>query len=162
MDIQALYAKHGEWLRDWLRRHTRCRERAADLSQDTFRRLLEQPAPSSVASPRGYLATVARRLLIDDIRRQTVERSVLHAWCILQGDREDITPARIAEAVQLLDVVMRALEAMPDLIRRAFLLKRVEGLCQEAVAERLGISLSSARRYIAQAYAQCLTASYVD
>lgn len=59
--VGALYRDHRGWLLAWLQRSMACRQRAEDLSQDTFVRLLgrEQldtpanPALSSPPSPRG-------------------------------------------------------------------------------------------------------------
>lgn len=106
IDVSALYVAHSDWLREWLRSHTRCSHRAADLTQDTFHRLLEKADLPVLAMPRSYLAKVARRLLIDDIRRSHVERAVLDALAVRNGDGESITPERIAEAVQMLQAVL--------------------------------------------------------
>ncbi len=76
-DIAELYADHSAWLRDWLSRHTRCAHKAADLAQDTFCRLIERQQLKLHAHPRRYLATVAKRLLIDDVRRRNSERHFL-------------------------------------------------------------------------------------
>ncbi|MBC7212156.1 MAG: RNA polymerase subunit sigma, partial [Pseudomonas sp.] len=38
--VGALYRDHRTWLLAWLQRSTTCRQRAEDLSQDTFVRLL--------------------------------------------------------------------------------------------------------------------------
>jgi DNA-directed RNA polymerase specialized sigma24 family protein len=38
--VGALYRDHRGWLLGWLRRNVACAERAEDLSQDTFVRLL--------------------------------------------------------------------------------------------------------------------------
>ncbi|WP_282444065.1 sigma factor, partial [Pseudomonas faucium] len=38
--VGALYRDHRSWLLAWLQRSMACRQRAEDLSQDTFVRLL--------------------------------------------------------------------------------------------------------------------------
>ncbi|PEQ11581.1 RNA polymerase subunit sigma-70 [Novosphingobium sp. PC22D] len=154
-DIELLYSDHADWLRDWLRRRTRCTQRAADLTHDTFCRLLERPAQPMPSAPRGFLATVARRLLIDDIRRREIERAVRDACALCEATHDGVTPERIVEAVQLLDAVMRLLDALPEQARKAFLLRRIEGLEQKEIARRLDISLSTVKRHIALAYAHC-------
>src|SRR5690606_28822258 len=100
--IGRLYSEHGRWLSGWLVRRTVCRERADDLAHDTFCRLLERENLPSLDDPRRYLVTVARRLLVDDVRRRELERAYLAA--LAAGDLEDLrTPERVLEAVQLLD-----------------------------------------------------------
>lgn len=158
-DIAGLYAVHGGWLRDWLRRHTRCPQRAADLAQDTFCRLLERH-PVLPDDAKRYLVTVARRLLIDDIRAREVERAYLDVLGDQFGTADHLTPERIAEAVQLLDGILRLLDALPAMTRQAFLLRRLEGMSHADIAMALGLSDRTVKRYIAAAYAHCYALAY--
>lgn len=161
IDVGGLYADHGHWLRGWLRGRTRCGDRAADLTQDTFCRLLEISSTDAPRDPRAYLATIARRLLIDDIRRRDVERAYLDARA-----REDLvdnlTPERIAEATALLASVLRLLSSLPDKVRHAFLLRRLDGLTHGQIAQALRISERTVKRHIAQAYAHVYVLAYPD
>lgn len=150
-DVAGLYAEHANWLGAWLNRRTNCADRAADLTQDTFCRLLEKMPELIPASPRAYLVTVARRLLIDDIRRRGVERAVHEACAARDAERQDITPERILEAIDFLDAIMRALEAMPAPVRRSFLLRRVEGLSHSEISALTGCSSRTVRRHIVEA-----------
>lgn len=158
-DIGGLYAAHGGWLRDWLRRHTRCSQRAADLAQDTFCRLLER-RPVLPEDAKRYLATVARRLLIDDIRAREVERAYLDVLGDRFGTADHLTPERIAEAVQLLHGILRLLEGLPPVTRQAFLLRRLEGMAHADIATALGLSDHTVKRHIAAAYARCYALAY--
>jgi RNA polymerase sigma-70 factor (ECF subfamily) len=162
IDVGALYAQHVDWLRAWLDRRTRCPERSADLAQDTYCRLIERSGDIAIGSPRSYLATLARRLLIDDVRRREVERAILDAFALHGAADEQASPDRIAEATQLLDRLAQMLDRLPTQVCEAFLLRRLEGLSQSEVADRLGISVSTVKRHIAQAYLCCLTIAYAD
>ena len=44
----------------------------------------------------------------------------------------------------------RSLQELPSLCRTAFLLRRVEGLSQKEVADRLGISVKTVEKYMAK------------
>ena len=52
------------------------------------------------------------------------------------------------------------LGSLPDRVRQAFLLAQIEGLKYEAIAERLGVSVSRVRQYLAQGMRQCYIALY--
>lgn len=159
IDVAALYADHHEWLRGWLRRRARCTYRAADLAQDTFCRVLELPELILTGHPRRYLATVARRLLIDDHRRMLAERAFLDAWTLIAEDTAP-SPERIAVAIDQLIATMRLLHGLPAKPRRAFLLSRLDGLGYRDIAAELGVSTSMVKQYIAQALAHCYVATW--
>ena len=160
IDMDELYSSHHEWLRGWLRRHTRCSERAADLAQDTFCKLIESRIGEAPDNPRPYLATVARRLLIDGVRRAEVERTFLEAHAALMAGATAPCPERIASAVGELNLVMTELERLPKRARQAFLLARLDGLPHASIAVQLGISKSMIKQYVAKGYACCYAAAY--
>ncbi len=59
----------------------------------------------------------------------------------------------ILETLQQLD---KMLDAMPARMRQAFLLSRLDGLTYQQIADQLGVSLRSVKRYMQQAFVQCL------
>ena len=78
-NIQRLYAEHHDWLLGWLNRRVNNRADAADLTQDTFCRVLTSPSATPIAEPRAYLLTLARRLTIDLWRARDVVARYLDA-----------------------------------------------------------------------------------
>ena len=48
------------------------------------------------------------------------------------------------------------LDALPPLVKRAFLLSQLNGLKYQDIAEQLGVSLITVKRYMKQALVQCL------
>ncbi|MBY8823671.1 sigma-70 family RNA polymerase sigma factor [Sphingomonas colocasiae] len=160
IDMEGLYSGHGDWLRGWLRRYTRCSDRAADLAQDTFCKLIESPVSGAPHNPRPYLATVARRLMIDQARRMEVERTFLEAHAALMAGAAAPCPERIAAAIGELNIVVRALETLSERARRAFLRARLDGAPHAEIAAELGVSKSMVKQYVAKGYACCYAAAY--
>lgn len=158
--LDGLYRAHGGWLVGWLTSQARCRTRASDLAQETFCRLAEQPGLQLHAHPRRYLATVARRLLIDDVRRRQSERAFLDAFVLHSGDAMQLGPDRIAEAIQELAALAELLGELPVRVRRAFLASRVDGLTYAEIAAELGVSTSMVKQYVARAFAHCYTVAH--
>lgn len=77
-DLHTLYSDHHHWLKSWLRRRLGNDTDAADLAQDTFIRILNNPRRlENMASARSYLQVVADRLCIDLWRRKSVEQAWL-------------------------------------------------------------------------------------
>lgn len=153
--LDALYRAHGGWLFNWLAAHGHCRTHARDLTQETFCRLAELPALRLHSHPRRYLATVARRLLIDHARRMASERGFLQALALHLGEATAPGPDRVAEAVEQLVMLAEALRELPDRVARAFLLSRVDGLGYAEIGAELGVSTSMVKQYVARAFAHC-------
>lgn len=154
--LHALYREHHGWLRGWLLHKLRCSHDAADLTQDTFLRLLTQPELPLLREPRAYLLVIANRLLINRHARRRVEDETLRAMAALLGDGQAPDAERIVAAQQLLAQVMRLLlEELDEKPRRAFLMARVDGASYSEIARCLQVSESSVKQYLAKALAHC-------
>jgi len=149
-----LYADHSHWLLAWLRGRVRCHERAADLVQDLFCKLLERP-PGPLEKPRSFLATSAIRLLIDQQRRLAIEQAYLAALALLRDEDASASPQQVYEAVEALTAIATMLEGLAERPRRAFLLSRLDGLSHGEIAALLGVSVSMVKQYVAAALVHC-------
>lgn len=152
---ESLYRDHHSWLRSWLYRRLGCPENAADLTQDTFVKLLLKVEWESLREPRAYLRTVAHGLLVNSLKRKDLERAYLQALAELP-EAEYPSPETRAIALQTLFEIDALLDGLSVNVRRAFLLVQLEGLTHADIAERLGVSISSVRQYIAKAIQHCV------
>jgi RNA polymerase sigma-70 factor (ECF subfamily) len=153
--VQALYIEHHRWLIGWLRRHLGNAEQAADLAQDTFIKVMTARNVQPLQQPRAYLATIARRLLIDYSRRQSLQHSYLE---MLASQPELHAPseeerALVLESLRLIDEM---LQRLAEPVRTALLLSQLDGLSYDQIAEQLGVSTRTVKRYMAQAFEECL------
>ncbi|BAV75352.1 ECF subfamily RNA polymerase sigma factor [Pseudomonas chlororaphis subsp. aurantiaca] len=129
---------------------------AADLSQDTFLRVLTSSQQLvDLREPRAYLVTVGKRLLSNFYTRRKLEQAYLDALASLPEDSVPSPEQRwvLLETLQALDEL---LDGLPPLVRRAFLWSQLEGLGYREIAERLDVSERTVKRYMAQAYEHCL------
>ena len=79
--LHDLYRDHGSWLESWLSRRLGNAWDAADLSQDTFLRVLASAQPiGQLQEPRAYLVTLGKRLLSNFYQRRSLEKAYLEAW----------------------------------------------------------------------------------
>lgn len=157
--VEALYAAHHGWLVRRLRRHIGCAFDAADLAQSTFVRVLTARGVDQVQEPRAYLTTIARRLLVNHLRRRQIERAYLDALAALPEAQMPAPEARLMVMETLL-AIDRLLGGLPVVARKAFLLWRLEDLTQDEIAVQLGISRTSVRRHLAAAAERCYFAEH--
>ena len=154
--LHDLYRDHRGWLEGWLRRRMGNACDAADLSQDTFLRLLASSQRiADLHEPRAYLLTVGKRLLSNFYQRRSLEQAYLDALALLPEDCVPSPEERwiLLETLQALDEL---LDGLPTAVRRAFLWSQLEGLTYQQIAERLKVSDRTIKRYMAQAYEHCL------
>lgn len=144
-DLKALYLAHRGEIQDYLDRRLRCKETAADLTQDTFIRLSEQMARTPIANFRAYLFSSARNLFIDHTRRQAHRKGEpldLQTTSSFEPSTPTLEQAAIAN--QQLTVLNDVIQNMPAACRDVFLMVRVEGLTYVEIGQRLGIPSKTA------------------
>lgn len=154
--LSVLYREHRSWLENWLRHRVGNSWDAADLSQDTFLRVLSSAQKlEDLREPRAYLLTVGKRLLSNFYSRRSLEAAYLEALAQLPEECVPSPEQRwlLLETLQALDEL---LDGLPPLVRRAFLWSQLHGLGYREIAERLDVSERTVKRYMAQAYEHCL------
>lgn len=147
------YQDHRSWLLRWLRARLHCSFTAEDLVQDTFLRLLLAPsAIHHLRHPRAFLATTARRLLIDRSRRMAVEQAYLEALEATVAEGAQAPSAeQCAQTLEALALLAQALDELPARARMVFLSCYLDGETQSSVAKSLGISERTVRNDLVQA-----------
>ncbi|HEF4760197.1 TPA: sigma-70 family RNA polymerase sigma factor [Pseudomonas putida] len=154
--VEALYVGHQGWLYGWLQRKLGNRMDAADLMHDTFTRILAARTLPNLSEPRAYLTCVAKGILVNWYQRQALERAYLAALAQMP---EALAPSPelrflILETLHEVDAM---LDSLPPLVKRAFLLSQIGAMKYDEIATQLDVSLITVKRYMKQAFVQCLT-----
>jgi RNA polymerase sigma-70 factor (ECF subfamily) len=154
-----LYRDHRGWLLAWLRRNVACPQRAEDLSQDTFVRLLGRDELRTPNEPRAFLVAVAKGLLFDYFRRAALEQAYLNELMLIpEAEQPSLEEQHLI--LEDLKAIDRLLGKLSSKARAAFLYNRLDGLTHGEIAERLGVSVPRVRQYLAQGIRQCYVALY--
>lgn len=152
----ALYSAHHGWLFAWLRRKLGCGHQAADVAHDTFLRLLGSPVLSStLQEPRAYLVTTAKRVLIDEARRQQIAAAYLKALATVAPLEGAPSAEQVVQTVQALVRIEAALQNLSEKARQAFLMHYLEGASHGEIATALGVSTRMVHKYLVQALVCC-------
>ena len=152
--LGAEFRRSYGWLTNSVHRVVGSRNDAEDLAASAFTELAQVDDVDGIRQPRALLTTIARRLTFELWRRRDLERRYLDDVArrpeALGASAEDICCA-VEEARR----IEAALRALPPKARQAFVLARFEELGYAEIAERLGVSVSMVRKYMAQALAAC-------
>ncbi|ACO80229.1 RNA polymerase sigma factor, FecI family [Azotobacter vinelandii CA] len=153
--FHTLYSQHHDWLKGWLRSRIGNTSDAADLAQDTFMRVLANRNADGIREPRTYLSTIARALLIDHFRRQSIERAYLEALAA-RPEPLAISPETRLAILETLTAIDAMLDGLGERTRAIFLAVQLEGLGYAAVGERLGVSVTTVKKHLIRAMTHCL------
>ena len=154
-----LYQDHHPWLLKWLEKRVQDRLQAEDHAHDTFLRIITSKETLNINEPRAYLITIAKRLLVNHWRRNTIERAYLER---LSAYPEEVAISAEESAIilEVLREIDELLNQLPEKVRTAFLLAQLDDLTYVEIGQRLGVSDRMVRKYMAQAMFQCLSAGF--
>ncbi|MCS3468089.1 RNA polymerase sigma-70 factor (ECF subfamily) [Pseudomonas sp. JUb42] len=130
----------GTWTRRLKNRH-----QAEDLTHDAFVRVLESDREAE--QPRAYLHQTARNIAVDTWRRED-RRALLELQVDEYGVPQAGDPEAFMHAIQLADSIERALAELPLNCRKVFIWQKLEGLTQQEIAERMGLSKNMVEKYM--------------
>jgi RNA polymerase sigma-70 factor (TIGR02957 family) len=128
---------------------------AEDVVQEAFLRLHKTlQRDEQITSPRAYIATLATRLAIDQLRSARARRERYLGEWLPEPVVTEPTPAEHAEAVDSLSLAFLVLlESLSPQQRAAFLLREVFEYPYPEVAEIIGTDVDSTRHLVARARA---------
>ena len=154
-DIQKLFQRHAREIARSLRRRGHSAETAADLTQDTFLRVLASTPQDDAANhnPKAYLYQVSRNLSINHQRRERLLDTVeLGDETLGEIADPSPTPETIVYDRQRLRQTAAALAELPERTRTAFELHRLGDRTIADVARQLGLSTTRTWSLIREAY----------
>ncbi|MBI2466590.1 MAG: sigma-70 family RNA polymerase sigma factor [Candidatus Rokubacteria bacterium] len=144
--FEALYDRHHRSVFAFLLRSLGERRKAEDLLQETFLRVFaHREGYRPTAGFRTWLFTIARNLLVDELRRRSGARALEGAELAETLTDPGATPLERAEAGELGERLQAAMLELPPSQREVVLLGRFGGLSAKEVAEITGASPGAVR-----------------
>ena len=130
---------------------------AEDLTQDVFLRIVAYQRRAEIRSVKSFLYQTATNLLRDMFRSRT-RRRVGAPDRVTDPEAGDlnlidlVTPERILEGRQDIQVVIQALEELDARTQRIFVMNRIDRLRQRDIADHLGLSVSLVEKSLRTAH----------
>jgi RNA polymerase sigma-70 factor (ECF subfamily) len=127
-----------------------------DVMQESYLRLWHRRAAEPIRSARAFLLTAARRIAIDWLRREARSPicAVREISDLLVPD-EGADPTSVAARAMHVEILADAVAALPPRCREIFLLCQVQGLSQQSVAQKLGLSENTVAVQSARGLQRC-------
>ena len=149
-------------LRAYLFRFVRNPADVDELLQETYARLLgANSVGEEVRSVRALALTIARNVALDWLRhRDVVPMELVSDLAALDVLDEKARVDEIVSAHQELALLSEVVADLPKRIRQAFTLRRVYGLSQKEIAERMRISEKTVEQLLVRAVRRCANALF--
>lgn len=112
-----------------------------NLVQEAMAKILQARRVAAIPSPKSYLYTSVRNAAIDALRRRKIVSidglAEIEALPVME-DKPSV-PEIVGTKLDL-EVLTEAIQSLPDRCRQVLTLRKIYGLSQREIAERLGIS----------------------
>jgi RNA polymerase sigma factor (sigma-70 family) len=148
--------RHRAALHRYLRKFTSGAEDVEDLVQETYVRMYALRDFREIESPRAMLFRIAHNTAVERARRQAAQSTDS------VGDFESLNVySTEAPADEQIDARHRfesfcaAVDRLPPLCRRVFVLRKVYRLSHDEIAEVLGVSHSTIEKHVAKGLLRC-------
>lgn len=132
---------HGAQLKSYLRRSFPSVRDVDDVVQESYLRVWKRNLAQPIVSAKGFLFQVARRLALNTVRHDRaspIDEHVTERDSSGVLEEEDLRETICARQEVLL--LLDAIETLPSRCREIVLLRKIEGLSQRQIAEKLGLS----------------------
>jgi len=144
---------HEPALRAWLSRRRLGGLDVDDIIQETYSRLMTAESVQHVHDTRSYTFQVAGSVVIDHLRRmKVVSIASMPDLDYLEVVSEEPSPERQVIDRDELHRLATMIARLPGRVRDVFTLRRVYGLSQREVAEKLEIAESTVEKHMARGF----------
>jgi RNA polymerase sigma-70 factor (ECF subfamily) len=149
--IEGLARRYSGALRSFFAKRTRGAD-LDDLVQEVLVRLVARSRGEAIENPEGYVFQTAANLLRDRARQHAARSGGSHgSFEETEHGAVEISPERVLLSQEAIEMLVRALDELPQRTRDVFVLHRYDGLEHREIARRLGISESAVWKHMGKA-----------
>lgn len=147
---------HRQMLQHYLRKYLSSSEDIEDVIQDTYLRIYGIQDYAAVQSPKALLITIAHNLAVE-LGRRRVSRATdsVVDFDALGVSSENAQLEEQLDARRRFEAFCSAVDSLPPICRRVFVLRKVYKLSQAEISAVLGISQSTIEKHVAKGLVRC-------
>ncbi|MEP9401698.1 RNA polymerase sigma factor [Sphingomonas sp. VNH70] len=133
----------------YLRRNWRSSEQIMDIRQDIYEAALTGGRQELPANTAGYVFTIARNILVNRAKRETIVR--FDHYADLESVEQVVDLSATDRHMDARDALRRAqegIERLPPRCREVVRLRKIEGLSTREAAVRMGVGVDTIERQL--------------
>ncbi len=140
--LAELYKRYAPGVKRFVTGLIKDKAKAEDIVQNIFLRLMSSnPSFESVTAFRNWLFVCARNEVVSTLRSKWES----------QVDRVTVLPERVSDGIQpeaMMPVLNSVLAKMPEKRAEVFRMSKLNGLSDEDIAARMGISVRTVQKHL--------------
>ena len=150
---------HEPALRAWLSRRPLAGLEVDDIVQETYAILAALERVDHIQTPRTYMFEIAKSVVRRSLRRsRIVAFEALAEAEGMEPSSPEPSPETVAADRQELSRIAALIAGLPAKCREAFTLRKVHGLSQREVAQRMGVSENTVEKHVGKGIGVLMTA----
>lgn len=144
---------HEPALRAWLHGRQPPGLEVDDIVQETYARLIATESVEAIRNVKAYTFQAAHSVIASHLRRaKVVSFQTVSDMDELGATTNEPSPEEQAIGHQELQRLARAIARLPGKTRDVFVLRRIEGLSQREVAQRLKLAESTVEKHMSRGF----------
>lgn len=154
--VTGAFLENSSFLQSFLRRFLQSQQDIEDVAQEAYLKAYAAERQQDIEHPKAFLFTIAKNIAINELKRKAVQVTDYIDDCkTLPVEQGAVTLEDEIDAQQSLGIYCEAVAALPERCRQVYLLRRVQGLKQQEIADTLGISLRMVEKHLQKGALSC-------
>lgn len=162
--VSKTFFEHNKFLKRFLSRFLYREQDIEDVAQETYLKAYSaEQEKGEIEQPKAFLFSIAKNIALNELNKKSRKMTSFIEDCQSEIDTEqgtnsiakEISAEQQISAEQNLGLYCEAVAQLPEKTRQIYLLRKVHGLAQKEIAERLGISLSSVEKHLRMGVLHC-------
>ncbi|RXK04162.1 RNA polymerase sigma factor [Halarcobacter bivalviorum] len=126
------------------------KDRAKDIIQEAYSRLLYVNKNSNIDNERAYLYKTSRNIVIDQSRKEKSSSETLYEEEEHSIPQEEQPQEQVVQLNQY-EQMMKIVKNLPPKCQQAFILHVIEGYSRKEISSKMGISIAAVEKNILRA-----------
>lgn len=126
------------------------RDKAKDIIQEAYSRLLYVNKNSNIDNERAYLYKTSRNIVIDQSRKEKSSSETLYEEEEHSIPQEEQPQEQVVQSNQY-EQMMKIVQSLPPKCQQAFILHVIEGYSRKEISSKMGISIAAVEKNILRA-----------
>jgi RNA polymerase sigma factor (sigma-70 family) len=154
--VTRIFGSHDRQLHRYLQRMLGNKQAAEEVAQETYTKLFRLCRPEDVKCPRALLFDMATKHAIDYLRAERSRTSVLgSAAAVDEISDAAARPDQQAAIAEAMGHLKKIIEELRPNYRSVFVLRYVQQMSHQEIADRLNITVDAAQQRAVFALAEC-------